>query len=182
MVPCLTRAAQPGMPDPESSSLGRATGMAQASRPRPGERTSTASEAGSPDAGSRAASVNLLNWPHLEVRRMVALRRSATACLHCGMAGELERFGTQHPLCLDLPIHGKQVALRVIRQRYRCRPVAAHSSSRWPTWTNGTPRPSAWRATCSAKPCGARSSALPTRSGSPRARSEHLWRAHPSAG
>ena len=28
--------------------------------------------------------------------------------------------GTQQPLFLDLPIHGKQVALRVLRQRYRC--------------------------------------------------------------
>ena len=106
--------------------------MAQASRPRPGERIDTAAEVGSTGAAaSRAAGVNLLNWPHWEVRRleegehayqlMVALRRSATACLHCGMAGELERFGTQHPLFLDLPIHGKQVALRVVRQRYRCR-------------------------------------------------------------
>jgi hypothetical protein len=73
--------------------------------------------------------VNLLNWPHWDVRHVeegthayqlaIALKRSATACLSCGDVGHLERFGTQQPLFLDLPIHGKQVALRVVRQRYR---------------------------------------------------------------
>jgi transposase len=84
-----------------------------------------------PSGSRRPATVNLLNWPHWEVRRLeeeehayeltVALKRRATACLHCGVADQLERFGTQHPLFLDLPIHGKQVALHVVRQRYRCR-------------------------------------------------------------
>lgn len=50
----------------------------------------------------------------------IALKRSATACLHCGVVGQLGRFGSQQPLFLDLPMHGKQVALRVVRQRYRC--------------------------------------------------------------
>jgi transposase len=34
--------------------------------------------------------------------------------------GQLERFGKQHPIFVDLPTHGKQVAIRVARQRYRC--------------------------------------------------------------
>jgi transposase len=105
--------------------------MARASRPRPGERGRTAPQASDTGAvGSRAAGPNLLNWPHWEVRRLeegehayqlaIALRRAATACQRCGVVGQLERFGTQQPLFLDLPIHGKQVALRVLRQRYRC--------------------------------------------------------------
>jgi hypothetical protein len=78
--------------------------------------------------GSRADGVNLLNWPHWEVRRVeegehayqlaIAPKRPTTACLHCGVAGQLGRFGTQQPLFLDLPIHGKQVALRVCIQRF----------------------------------------------------------------
>jgi transposase len=38
----------------------------------------------------------------------------------CGVVGQLERFGKQHPLFIDLPVHGKQVAIGVVRQRYRC--------------------------------------------------------------
>ena len=44
---------------------------AQAPRPRPGERGSPAPQASDAGAGgSRAAGVNLLNWPHWEVRRL----------------------------------------------------------------------------------------------------------------
>ena len=49
-----------------------------------------------------------------------APKQHATACVRCGVVGQLERFGKQHPLFVDLPVHGKQVALRVVRQPYRC--------------------------------------------------------------
>ncbi|MBA3823941.1 MAG: transposase family protein [Ktedonobacterales bacterium] len=34
---------------------------------------------------------------------------------------QLPRFGRKEPLFLDLPMHGKRVALLVDRRRYRCK-------------------------------------------------------------
>jgi transposase len=74
--------------------------------------------------------VNLLNWSHWDLLAIqetehayavaAALKARPVACVHCATVGELERFGKQHPLFADLPMHGKRVSIRVVRQRYRC--------------------------------------------------------------
>lgn len=42
-------------------------------------------------------------------------------CPHCGCVANLYKHDNREQLCMDLPIHGKRVGLRIRRQRYRCR-------------------------------------------------------------
>jgi transposase len=74
--------------------------------------------------------MNLLNWPHWTVLGIeeteqaysvtAALKARPATCIHCGTIGQLDRFGKQHQLFVDLPAHGKRLSIRVVRQRYRC--------------------------------------------------------------
>ena len=44
-----------------------------------------------------------------------------TACLRCGVIGQLYRHGVKKQRFMDLPIHNKRVGLIAHRQRYHCR-------------------------------------------------------------
>src|SRR5438067_3101566 len=71
--PCLTSSVQPGMTKTQKdAALGERLSMARPPRPRPGGRVSATPEPGIPRAAASpaAVAVNLLNWPHGEVRRL----------------------------------------------------------------------------------------------------------------
>ena len=44
-----------------------------------------------------------------------------TACLRCGVIGQLYKHGVKKQRFMDLPIHNKRVGLIAHRQRYHCR-------------------------------------------------------------
>src|SRR3989304_7834764 len=43
-----------------------------------------------------------------------------TACIRCGVIGQLYRHGIKRQRFMDLPVHNKRVGLIVHRQRYHC--------------------------------------------------------------
>ncbi|MZQ81168.1 ISL3 family transposase [Paenibacillus sp. 5J-6] len=51
----------------------------------------------------------------------VASNSPPSTCPHCGCLANLQKHGNREQICMDLPIHGKRVELRIKRQRYRCR-------------------------------------------------------------
>jgi transposase len=75
--------------------------------------------------------MNILNLPDWEV---IELKESEydyaihakytpepTACIRCGVIGQLYRHGIKRQRFMDLPVHNKRVGLIVHRQRYLCR-------------------------------------------------------------
>jgi transposase len=75
--------------------------------------------------------MNILNLPDWEV---IELKESEydyaihtrytpepTACIRCGVIGQLYRHGIKKQRFMDLPVHNKRVGLIVHRQRYHCR-------------------------------------------------------------
>ena len=74
--------------------------------------------------------MNILNLPDWEV---IELKESEydyaihakytpepTACIRCGVIGQLYRHGIKKQRFMDLPVHNKRVGLIVHRQRYHC--------------------------------------------------------------
>ena len=74
--------------------------------------------------------MNILNLPDWEV---IELKESEydyaihakytpepTACIRCGVIGQLYRHGIKRQRFMDLPVHNKRVGLIVHRQRYHC--------------------------------------------------------------
>src|SRR4030042_1653083 len=74
--------------------------------------------------------MNILNLPDWEV---IELKESEynyaiharyppgpTACIRCGVIGQLYRHGIKKQRYMDLPVHNKRVGLIVHRQRYHC--------------------------------------------------------------
>ena len=75
--------------------------------------------------------MNILNLPDWEV---IELKESEydyaihakytpepTACIRCGVMGQLYRHGIKKQRFMDLPVHNKRVGLIAHRQRYHCR-------------------------------------------------------------
>src|SRR5713101_1561422 len=85
--------------------------------------------------------VNFLNLPNWDVQpfqededRYVVLARPLTACSACPTCGSvaLVKNGTDESQVHDLPAQGKQVVIRVKRQRYLCRDCRASCSQPLP--------------------------------------------------
>lgn len=72
--------------------------------------------------------LNLVGWrvSHVDERTntyhiTAELTTQPFSCPKCGVINAPELFGTRTLSFVDLPIHGKQVTIKAIRQRYRCR-------------------------------------------------------------
>lgn len=82
--------------------------------------------------------LNLPNWNVLGLRAgqydyliVAEYTVSTHFCPHCDSRA-ISRNGSRRALFNDLPIHGKQVRIQVIRQRYLCRDCGKSSSQRLP--------------------------------------------------
>lgn len=75
--------------------------------------------------------MNILNLPEYNVltvqetddayRIEVETVNPPSFCPHCGTVANLYKHTKHNQLIMDLPMHGKQVGIHVIRQRYKCR-------------------------------------------------------------
>jgi len=72
--------------------------------------------------------LNLPDWEVIEVKESeydyaihAKYTPEPTACIRCGVIGQLYRHGIKRQRFMDLPIHNKRVGLIVHRQRYHCR-------------------------------------------------------------
>jgi transposase len=75
--------------------------------------------------------MNILNLPDWEVIELkeseydyaihAKYSQEPTACIRCGVIGQLYRHGIKRQRFMDLPVHNKRVGLIVHRQRYHCR-------------------------------------------------------------
>lgn len=123
--------------------------------------------------------MHLLNWSHWAVLGIeeaehvysveAALKVHPVGCTHCGTVDQLERFGKQHPLFIDVPPTVSRCASRSCANATAALPAGGRSWNPSPIWTSSTPPRGAWWPTSSARPCGAPSSALLKRSDWPRA-------------